>query len=274
MHQTWPAARFYWALLDAPGVKARAPGPLPPGLLADLAEEVPVPVEELHAVAAPAGGSLLVCAARRSDLSDLPPHVLRLVPAGTPAGLAAGDLSVLNLLVGEFEPRDQRRERERRQMMMLGTFVLVSAMAAIGLFRRTAQSGAVARDAALAAGRAVAAWLPPGAPPEALNAEVSRLKQASQATTQVNPAPDAALALAALLRAWPATVPCKPQSIAVTETGITVSVLVEGDARPFLQAFAPPEGWTMEEPRVNSADKFVRIAIDLKPSAAAVGGHL
>ena len=61
----WPPERFYWSVLEAPGV--RRPGPLPPGLLPEFQEDLPVPVEEVHAVSVPTGdGRLVVCAAPRS----------------------------------------------------------------------------------------------------------------------------------------------------------------------------------------------------------------
>src|SRR5262249_8359044 len=63
--------RLFWSLIDAPGV--RSTGPLPESLIAELADDLPVPVETVFAVAAPTGdGRLLVCAAVREQLQGLP----------------------------------------------------------------------------------------------------------------------------------------------------------------------------------------------------------
>src|SRR5690606_17382565 len=44
----WPAARFYWAVLEAPGWTRS--GPLPEGLRPELEELAPEPLDSLHAV--------------------------------------------------------------------------------------------------------------------------------------------------------------------------------------------------------------------------------
>ena len=73
-HQRWPAERFFWALLEAPGY-TRA-GELPIGLRQALEDEVPA--EDLHAVCAPAAdGRLIVCAAPREVLRAVNPGGLR-----------------------------------------------------------------------------------------------------------------------------------------------------------------------------------------------------
>lgn len=277
-HERWPAERFYWALLDAPGMKEFKPGPLPPGLMHDLADEVPVSTDDLHAVAALHEGKLLVCAALRAELGALPVATTKLTPAELPSfGTSPASLDSLNLLVGEFEPASQRASRSRRHLLGLTTVALLAALLFIGFTRRAAHDHAIATQLRTTTDRAVAKVLPIGMPAEAIASEVARLKQASQATTQAAPAADAAVALAALLRSWPAAVPCKPQSIAVSESGMTISVLVEGEYAPFLSSFTAPPGWTILEPRVNSTggggggDEVVRIAIDLKRDLASGG---
>lgn len=263
---TWPAEAFYWAVLDAPGLRLPTPCVIPMGLVADLADEVPLPVEDLHAVCAPFGSRLLVCAARRSDLRQVPEVARELRPSSAPKGLseATAALGTLNLLIGEFEPPTCRRARVRRHVAGLTAVALIASLLTIGLARRAAHWSAVAQDARLASARVAAAAMP-GVPPEAISAEVARLQQASHAAAHAEPAADAAVALASLLRDWPASAPCRPQSITVNETGMTVSVLVEGEAGPFLRAFVPPSGWRLNEPRLNAADSLTRVVIELRP---------
>ncbi len=64
VHLRWPAERFAWCVIDAPGV--RRAGVLPPAYLLDLAEEVPVNIDDLFAVTAPIAGGKVVVPAPRS----------------------------------------------------------------------------------------------------------------------------------------------------------------------------------------------------------------
>lgn len=268
----WTAERFYWAALDAPGVTGA--GPLPPGLLTDLAEQVPVAIEELHAVYARAGEQLVVCAARRTDLEVLGPGCRSLHPAELPPGLCddPGAAARLNLLVGAFEPLVARRARTRRDVLRLATALLLIALITAGFVRRAAHWDGVAADARDAAQRLVERHALASADPQAVGAELAKVQMAAMGAAAARPAPDAALALCTLLKAWPASVPCKPQSIGVTESGVTVSILVEGDPSEFLRAFTPPPGWTMNEPRLNNTGTLTRVAIDLRPIETAPKG--
>jgi hypothetical protein len=272
---SWPADRFYWALLDAPGLKGG--GILPPGLLGALSDEVPLPVAELHAVyvAAP-DGKALVCAARAADLQAIEPSASSLAPAQLPPGLPLPIYpSSLNLLTGAFEPVRQRRQRGQRHMAAFLSVATTLTLVTIGLGRRAGHWGAFAADtrehmqqmasrAPLPSPRGEAAG-PDLA--QAVAMELANLKRVSESLERVKPAPDAALALAALLDAWPANVPSRPESLSISETGIVISVTIEGDHAPFLRAFSPPGGWSLAEPRLNSAGELTRLTLELRRDA-------
>jgi hypothetical protein len=284
----WPSERFYWALLAAPpGVRLRGGWELPPGLRGDLGEQLPVPLDEVHTVCTITTDGVLACSAVRSELAGLPVTTLGLMPSQLPAGVearAGGGVAALNLLRGEFEPRSERARRGRRHLAGLAATALVAALVTVGFARRAAYWEAARVDAATSADALLKKVLPPGGgmPPQALAGEVYRLQQASLATAKIKPPPDAAVALATLLSSWPTSVPSKPQSISVTESGITVSVLLEpgvkggnaaGDrTRDFLAAFTPPPGWTMLEPRLTGGADFTRVVIDLTPVPPTTGG--
>src|SRR5688572_9736838 len=109
-HLRWPAERFYWAVLEAPGW-ARS-GPIADGLRGPLADEVPTSLD-LHGACAPLGdGTVLACAAPASEIEALRATALSLTPESLP-DFARGrcDPSVLNLLTGPFEPLPVRRAR-------------------------------------------------------------------------------------------------------------------------------------------------------------------
>lgn len=269
VHPRWPADRFFWTILDAPGIDR--PGPLPVALLDDLAADVPLPVDDLFAVAAPLHGArLLVCAARRSDLAEVP-HVARtLCPASIPEAFAVrADPSSLNLLVAHFEPAPVRRDRLHRHARRAAAVLLAAALVTIGLLRRADQerhTAAIARSTHDELCRALAPDANPVTATLALEQELSRLRAAARASVSFSPPPDAALQLATLLNTWPSRVPSKPQSVSVSPAAIAASVSLDGDPSPFLHALRAPPGWTLEEPRTNTASGITRVSIRMKPA--------
>lgn len=280
----WPPDRFYWALLDAPGLRSRGGTAfrLPPGLLAELADQVPQALEELWAVGVRAdNGRVLVCAARRAELAGvagLKPAARSLTPASVPPGLddhLAALLPALNLLTGEFEPAPLRQERWRRHRARALLVIVLVGLATVGLARRASHWEAIAHDAEQAraklASDVLGADAQPAAANLALDAEIDRLRAAAR--HRPTPPSDASVRLASLLNAWPAGVPSKPQSIAVNDAGVSVSVSVDGDPAPFLAAFKAPEGWTLDEPRLNKAGEVTRLTLRLRPIPKATGGE-
>lgn len=262
---TWPADRFYWAVLDAPGLKRT--GQLPAGLLPMLEEDAPADAADLHAVCAPlADGRLAVCAAKRSDLAEVPPNVLSLTPGSLPQFVESLGVSParFNLLVGAFEPRPIRAHRIKQHAFAAATIILCGMLVGVGLHRRSSRWEERAESARVAAASIAAQVIPAGRPDD-ITAEAARLKGTRDALAKNVLPPDASLSLAAVLHAWPANVPSKPQSISVSSTGVSISVSVEGDAAAFLKAFTPPPGWTLDEPRLNTADKVTRLALQLRP---------
>jgi hypothetical protein len=270
-HPTWPADRFYWTVLDAPGL--RHEGELPVGLLLLLQEDLPVELETLHAVGVPlAGGRVAVCAAERSELAAVPADALSLTPESLPPFLDGEGVSPdrFNLLVGPFEPRPIRVARIKRHAFAAGAVLLCGLLLAVGLHRRASQWRDLAGSASTAAEQLAITAGSTGRPVD-LSTEAARLRGTREALAKPAPPPDASLSLAAVLRAWPSIAPSKPQSISVNPTAIAVSVSIEGDPGAFLRAFTPPAGWAMDEPRLNTADKVTRLALQLRPVGGAEG---
>ncbi|MBX3410406.1 MAG: hypothetical protein KF859_11040 [Phycisphaeraceae bacterium] len=263
----WPAERFYWAVLDAPGV--RRAGQLPVGLTAMLDDDVPIDVNGLHALGLPlADGRLAVCAAERRELADLPHDTLSLCPLTLPPFLEGQGITPgqLNLLVGAFEPRPLRRARIKRHATAATLLLFCGLLVAVGLQRRATYWRDQAQSAHNAA-MSMADSLVPGGRPADLASEAAHLRGTHDALLKAAHPPDAALSLAALLHAWPANVPSKPQSIAVNPTGVSFSVSLESDPAEFLRALTPPAGWALDEPRLNSADTVTRLSLQLRPTA-------
>jgi hypothetical protein len=264
-HATWPAEHFYWALLDAPGV--RNTGTLPPGLTPILEEFLPVDVNLLHAVCVPlTAGRLAVCASPWQHLADLPPGTLTLSPATLPPFLASEGIAStqFNLLIEAFEPAPLRLARLKRHATMAALVAICGVLAAIGLHRRESHLSYDAK-AAQAASLRLADSIVPGCLPQHLATHANHLQIRHDALKKAAHPPDASLSLAALLHAWPATLPSKPQSISVTPTGISVSVSLDGDPAKFLEALSPPAGWSPDEPRLNSAGSVTRLSLQFRP---------
>lgn len=263
-HATWPTDRFFWAVLDAPGLK-RA-GVLPIGLLPMLEEEAPVDAIDLHAVCVPLrDGGLAVCAAEQAALSEVQPATLSLTPESVPPfleGRVAPER--FNLLLGAFEPRPIRARRVKQHAFAAATVLLCGLLVAIGLHRRASRWESLADSARAAAAELAAAHAPTGRP-EDLAAEANRLRATRESLAKAVAPPDGALALASVLHAWPASVPSKPQSISVSPAGISVSVSLEGDPAAFLRGFTPPPGWALDEPRLNTAANLTRLSLQLRP---------
>jgi hypothetical protein len=268
---TWPADRFYWTVLDAPGLRHN--GELPVGLLLLLQEDLPVELDTLHAVGATlADGRVAVCAAERSDLDAIPADALSLTPESLPRFLDGECLTPdrFNLLVGAFEPRPIRMVRIKRHAFAAGTLLLCGLLLAIGLHRRASHWRELAGSADAAAGQVAAAVVPTGRPVD-LAAQAARLRGTREALAKAASPPDASLSLAKVLRAWPSSTPSKPQSISVSPSAIAISVSLEGDPAAFLKAFTAPMGWEMDEPRLNTADKLTRLSLQLRPVGGAGG---
>jgi len=265
---SWPAERFYWSVVEAPGW-GRC-GPLPEGVRAVFEEDAPLPGDELHAVGAPLGdGRLLVCAARRAELGALESGPDSLVPAAIPPELGARvSPERLNLLVGAFEPARFRRARQRRHLLAAAALLACAALVSVGAVRRERHWSRLAEDRVRRTAD-VLAGVVPGGRPELVPAELARARQVNRWCAGQAPAPDAAPILAALLKAWPVGVACKPQALTISGFAIGCSVAVEGDPALFLGALTPPAGWRLEEPRLHTAGSVTRLTISMRPAPGA-----
>ncbi len=256
------AERLYWSVVEAPGVKG---GPLPAGLLPRIEDDLPVDAELTWAVGTPIdGGRLLVCAALRSELGGVHDGVL--IPDRVPEFVTSPvDPSLLNLLVGPFEPVATRKARQRRHLIAAAAALAAAVLIGVGLERRAGAWHQEAQQTKAATQSVIGSVSPSlGWSEDDLTME---LLQRSQALPVELRAPgDAALALAGLIGRWPTQIPVKPQSISATGSSASVSLLVPppGDAAAFIAALSPPEGWKLEEPRLVSVDKATRINLELR----------
>ncbi len=280
---TWPAERFYWATLS-PGV-VRRDGVLAPGAIEAVRDQIPAPMEQLHAVAAmtteraqaghgSGGGSEdggarvdrsggIVCAIEIEQLRTLDPGALMLTPESIPAcleshGSGSIDLARLNLLTGEFEPPAIRSHRHRRAAIVLGAIAISCAAVAFDLARRAELLRRAAQDDAEAAQRvlAQAALAQDSGAPEALAME-RELEQLRAVASRAGRGAsfDAPSALAEIVGAWPSAEGALPQSLSVRPEAATMTVRTPGAPAAFLSAWKTPAGWSSAEPRVQTGSQ-------------------
>jgi hypothetical protein len=266
----WPAERFFWAIIEAPAGLCKRAGALPQSLVPDLASQVPAPVEDLHAVCAPLGeGRIVACAAVRIDLNGTD-GALSLTPECFPAelDLAGLDPSILNLLVGPFEPLTLRRARGRRLLTRAGFVLVLLGLVTVGSLRRAAHAHAVTAAAAGAA-KGLLALLGPSTTQPSLRAELDSLSRSAGFDLASRRSPDAAAGLEAVLSVWPSAIQSRPQSVSIGPDGVSIAVLVPGNPADFVSALRPLAGWRLDEPSLVSVGAQTRINLHLRATQEA-----
>lgn len=281
---TIPPENLYWSIVECPAwVK---PGIPPPGVLSEFLLDCPVEADQLHAIACALDEHhVLVYAIEREELSRLAAgseagaSLTSLAPASLPAFVGAPvNTQHLNLLVGMFEPGPVRRARTLRHAVRASGILAVALLLSIGLVRRE-RASTIESKAARAATAALLESVSPGLRPRDLTSTLNGYREAAKAATALKPPTDAALAFARLLAAWPTSQPIKPQTIGVSEQGVSIALVVEGDPASFIKAFKAPEGYTLDEPRLNAVAgtgggglPLTRMNLQLKPTGVGAKG--
>lgn len=256
------ADECFWSVVEAPQWQRK--GQVPDSLLDEAILDMPVAAGDVFAVGAPDGhGRLVVCACRRDAITKVPAELQRWNPDGVPSELgAACDPEEFNLLVGEYEPRSQRLHRWRMRWATACVLAAIAGMLVMGAGRRAehAKSARAGIDAATAALLSSSGFTDESA----VRAELERMRVQEAAAALVRRPIDVTPALGAILAAWPGEVASRPGSIGVGESAATVNVTVDGDPSEFLRAFKAPNGWALEQPRVNTTGGATRIALQLR----------
>ena len=277
LHSTVPASRLYWTVIDAPGVRG---GMVPAGLWPEVEDDLPLPLEELWAVCAPMQGSeeatvskLAVCAIPRIELAERSAGALTLVPDALPEFISSSSPSAFNFLIGPFEPVALRRKRTHLHLAAAACTLVTASLVAVGLSRRAERWQAEATAAETASRSIVAAIAnKPVWTRDDLTLELMQRRQTP--SSDLAPPRDAAAALASVIARWPSQIASKPQSISATGQAASISVTIPGDAQPFLTSLKPPEGWTLDEPRLVAIDKTTRVNLELRREVSAEPGGL
>lgn len=271
--KTIPADRLYWAVLD-----------LPPGLPAGtqilkhteeldqaLVEFLSVPIETVKtAYMALDDARVLAVALPREQLAELtggdtmvvapealPQHLQDVSTAGVPS-------SGLNLLWGDLEAKPVVAAKRHAVLTAAAVIILLTAVALLGLERRTAalQAATVGeRSTAAATLNELYHKSSVEAGTAALDQELSRLVR-TRAHSAAPPA-DAADALQLVLTAWPRPADAgtkeadrrpprlRTESLTVTPGNLNLTVAIESreQAAPLSEALSGIAGWKLFQPQ-------------------------
>lgn len=241
----------YWAILDAPGIRA---GPLPDALRPVLADEIPATLEGIHAVCKPTLAGLLVCGVPRARLSSLPFSVVQAFPRSVPRlSDVTIDTSHLNLLVGDCEAHSIRRVRRQTSTLTIFAAIVVLLVVAAGFHRRASQNTTHSESLKQTMTQAIIAASGGDGTSDTFQTALRSLRQEAVSIAARPIVPDAAKDLTMLLSAWPYETQCDVQSFAVGPSGASATVVVPNAlATSFLSSLDAPPGWTLEEPRLQS----------------------
>lgn len=279
----WSSARFYWALLDASVLPAHE-RPTQERLRYLLEPELPEPLEDVHAVFAPIGGTRwLACVLPRRVLaSDVLPGTLTLAPSELAPFVheAVGETvapGALNLLVGEFEPTPVRAWRRRAFGLAILAAAAVLALVLVGIERRAAAARdgidhrRAQREELIAAALGPAPAGQPLPPELRLAAALRALRQTRRQGERVVLVPDPTDALLELLRRWPSDLPNRTDAIVVTDASLHVrgTVADSDQAQRLASATAELTGLRAAFPSIQSAPDGVRFGLEWRRDPGA-----
>ena len=267
-----PAHRLFWAKLNPP--KGRAPNTGSASGRSSLGymfeRFLPCSIEQVHAVYANDGDSVLACGMLREQLQTRIDHgALRVQPDAVPQWLESKiEPASLNLAVFEATPPVVRSARTR----LAATCSLVACAAltltAFGLQRRASVLNTAAIQLRQASDAGIVQRLGPSMsgqlPQMRLTAELRRLRALDSSSESYAGAADAVLTLQASLQAWPEGVLAQTESL--TATGSAMRMRTQHESTASADAFASswkpdPEQWTARQPSMTTQRDQVRLEL-------------
>ena len=281
MHQTHvrlPADQFYWAVIDASSLPRSFAGHSSNQLGFIFESQLPISVDELHAVYVHMPGTrntYVACGMSRESLL-LHRDALSLSPASLPAFIEGSDAieplrngNAFNQLTGEFTPVPIRTLHRRWLLHLAAITMAVAGLFIAGIERRrhtifdAADSVRLTR-ASLIERLVGDSGVSSNQPPELLmTAELRSLQQTrSPAVHGPDTTASAAQSLGSLLAAWPSGIHALAQSLVITRESISIRVDVPSsiDAESFISAMQSlPGGWSLSQTSVNAGQDGVTI---------------
>lgn len=270
--RTVPSGTCYWALLRPESLpRARNGTGSDLGVAREyldalLAEDLPVSIDDVHAVYVRASdATVIACAIGRDQLHGLKGDALHLTPDALPTFVAghAIEIDSLNLLVGDFEPVPLARERGHARLIAAAASVALCVLASVGLLRRAnslrqeiAANDSLAVSTARVAIANASSTSGDTARPNDIGVgnalfHMRETLASLRATRSIDPStsPDAIAPLASLLSEMPHTESLRTDSLSVTPGTISLNLATDHDPQALLANLSAPSGFTMTEPR-------------------------
>ncbi len=271
---SWPAERFYWAVLETEQSSDRVDSKHARIHLDGLLEtHLPVPPESLHAVYASLGdGRVLACAVNRSDLATVSQEWIALTPKSLPPFLSdiQLDTSVLNVLVRNFEPRVYHDAARRRTLIASSAMMLCTLLICVGWLRRVQAAAdldqSIEQQVVQAANHVLSGDCSSGSEAQAaIDRALDRSTMLASSGRDLATF-DAAMALQDLLAQWPHNDEVTVQNLSVTQDAVSVNIDVRGDAMAFLKSITLPVNWKLDEPRLSTSNGTSRVSLVFRPT--------
>lgn len=291
-HLTWPAERFFWAVLDASVLSAARTkgwkrssqrlGYLFEGVLPGLA------IEDVHAVyrrlrgpspGAGAGQRYLACGLTCSVLEqEVDPQAVTLTPGSLPSFVEEEEIEPnrINLLTGSFLAKPVRLLQRRWLLHACVILIACTSLIIFGLERRVHGMQDQINGVASAKWRIVEQLLGPvpsqsGAALQPwalrLTAELRRLQQTRSPDVGGTEMVDCSAILSDVLARWPNEVHALTDSLSITATSITIRAAVPtmADAQQLADAFVALPGWWLHQPQSEATRHHVDVTLRFEP---------
>jgi len=274
---TLKADECYWSVLDgsvADGLRGKA---RQRALLFALEQDLPMPIDEIHAVfLARPGGQIIACACPRDLLVQLAEDADVVHPEAIPDWLDCDQDAVdFDLLGGDILSKRVRRMGAMHLVTVLLVCTLLSSLLTVGFVIRSRAFEQERQDARAATNAAQGLVLPPagaGAQPTSIRlAALLRTVNSHSDTVMNSDFVSATDSLEQILARWPQDV--RLQRLTVGKLDIRIDLTMPADLDPslFIGALEELNDWTLSAPVVRRSQESTSVSLSLQRAERAAG---
>lgn len=274
---TLPDGSCFWSVIDvaaAAGLRGPAKNR---ALRFALEPDLPLPLEDVHAVFLATGdGSITACACRRDELDRLAENADVVNPETVPEWIACNQAAAeINLLDGDVTSARVRRTRVARVVLLLVVAALLSLIVSVGFVRRTQALNQIENDLRAAIKSAQGLVLPPAGP----NAQPASIRLAAalrdvsiaSGSVQQSSEQPATDALRMVLESWPEGTRLKRLSIGKQDIRIDLTMQAEHDPSGFIAGLEGLQGWKLSAPVIRRSQSETTISLSLQRTEEDAG---
>jgi len=272
-----PADSCFWSVIDG-SVAGGLRGPAKTrAMLYALEPDLPLPIEDVHAVFLANGdGSIAACACRRDELARLAESADVVTPEEIPEWIACDAAAAeINLLGSGVSSVRVRRTQRTQLAVLLAVSILLSGFVSAGLYRRGQALGQDENDLRAAINSAQSLVLPPAGP----NAQPASIRLAAALRTvsfengsvQQSTAPPATDSLGQVLATWPGDARLKRLTIGKQDIRIDLTMPAEQDPSRFIGKLEELKGWKLSAPVIRRSQNETTLSLSLQRTEEGAG---